>query len=65
MLVAILETLGPDPLPGNLRATVEQIRNFDLGINVPVSFTSERHQGLNKVFLTTVEKGRFLPISGW
>lgn len=63
MLVAILEKLGPDLRARNLRATVEAIQNFDLGINVPVNFGPDRHQGLDAVFLTTVEQGRFVPVS--
>ncbi len=62
MLVAILEKLGPDLRPNNIKATVEAIKDFDLGINVPVSFGPERHQGLDAVFLTTVEQGRVVPI---
>src|SRR5438034_7530919 len=31
-----------------------------LGIDVPVSFGPERHQGLNRVYFTRVEDGRFV-----
>jgi branched-chain amino acid transport system substrate-binding protein len=62
LLVAILEKLAPDFRPTNVQATVEAIENFDLGINVPVNFGPDRHQGLNAVFLTTVEQGRFVPV---
>jgi branched-chain amino acid transport system substrate-binding protein len=62
LLVAILDRLGPDLRPRNMRSTVEAIKDFDLGINVPVNFDADRHQGLDAVFLTTVEQGRFVPI---
>lgn len=62
MLVALLEKLGPNLRPQSIRPTVEAIKNFDLGINVPVNFGPDRHQGLDAVFLTTVEQGRFVPI---
>ncbi len=62
MLVAILEKLGPNFQARNIKATVEAIKDFDLGINVPVNFDPNRHQGLDAVFLTTVEQGRFVPI---
>lgn len=65
MLVAILEKLGPSLHPRNIKAAVESIRNYDLGINVPVNFGPDRHQGLDAVFLTTVEQGRFVPIRDW
>lgn len=62
MLVTILEKLGPDFRPTNIKPTVESIRDFDLGIDVPVNFGPDRHQGLDAVFLTTAEQGRFVPI---
>src|SRR5208283_1340740 len=62
MLVAIIEKLGPDLRPTNIKTTVEAIKDFDLGIDVPVSFSPDRHQGLDAVFLTTVEQGRFVPV---
>lgn len=62
LLVEILKRLGPDLNPKNIRSVVETIKEYDLGIGVPVSFGSNRHQGLNKVFLNTVEEGRFVPI---
>jgi ABC-type branched-subunit amino acid transport system substrate-binding protein len=65
MLVAILEKLGPNLHPRNVKAAVESIKDYDLGINVPVNFGPDRHQGLDAVFLTTVEQGRFVPIPDW
>jgi branched-chain amino acid transport system substrate-binding protein len=65
MLVAILEKLGPNFQPRNIKAAVESIKNYDLGIDAPVSFGPDRHQGLDAVFLTTVEQGRFVPIPDW
>ncbi|MBI4961734.1 MAG: ABC transporter substrate-binding protein [Desulfomonile tiedjei] len=62
LMVEILRRLGPNPPPRSAKAVVEGIKNFDLGINVPVNFGPERHQGLDAVFLTTVEEGRFVTI---
>ncbi|MCL1475456.1 ABC transporter substrate-binding protein [Argonema antarcticum] len=45
--------------------TVESIHNLDLGINTPVSFGAEKHQGLERVYYTTIEKGRFVPLTDW
>jgi hypothetical protein len=41
---------------------VEKLDHFDLGIDVPVSFGPGQHQGLNRVYFTRVEGGRFVPI---
>jgi ABC-type branched-subunit amino acid transport system substrate-binding protein len=63
LLVEILKRLGPDLHPKIIKSVVESIKEYDLGIGVPISFGPNRHQGLDKVFLTTVEEGRFVPIA--
>jgi len=65
LMAEILRRLGPNPPPRSVKAVVEGIKDYDLGINVPVNFGPERHQGLDAVFLTTVEQGRFVTISDW
>lgn len=65
LLVEILQRLGPNPQSRNIKTIVEGIKDYDLGINVPVNFGPDRHQGLDVVFLTTVEDGRFVPIKDW
>ncbi|MEW6138315.1 MAG: ABC transporter substrate-binding protein [Thermodesulfobacteriota bacterium] len=63
LLVEILKRLGPDFHRNRVKAAVETIKDYDLGIGVPVSFGPGRHQGMSEVFLTTVEEGRFVPLS--
>jgi hypothetical protein len=43
------------------------IDNLDLGIgdDDTVSFASGRTQGLNQVYYTRVEEGRFVPVDTW
>jgi ABC-type branched-subunit amino acid transport system substrate-binding protein len=65
LLVEILRRIGPSPQRTNVKSVVEGIKDFDLGINVPVSFGPDKHQGLQVVFLTTVENGRFVTITDW
>jgi branched-chain amino acid transport system substrate-binding protein len=65
LLVEILRRLGPNPQRTSIKSVVESIRDFDIGINVPVTFGPTRHQGLDAVFLTTVENGRFVSITDW
>lgn len=38
------------------------MRDVDLGIDVPVSFYSTKHQGLDNVYFTTVQDGKFVPV---
>lgn len=62
LMVEILRRLGPNPPPRSVKAVVEGIKDYDLGINVAVNFGPDRHQGLDAVFLTTFEQGRFVTI---
>lgn len=50
--------------PGqNLSDVVESIRDYDAGIDATVTFGPDRHQGLNRVYLTTVRDGKFVPVA--
>lgn len=62
LMVEILKRMGSVPDPFQLRDTVEKIQNFDLGIASPVTFAPGRNQGLNTVYYTRVENGRFVPL---
>jgi len=37
----------------------------DLGIGATLTFTPERHQGLDNVYFTRVEGERWVPVSDW
>jgi ABC-type branched-subunit amino acid transport system substrate-binding protein len=60
LLVGILRKMGKDIDRDRIRKVVESIDRFDLGIDVPVSFGPRKHQGLDKVYFTTVSKDRFV-----
>lgn len=65
LLVGILRKMGNNPERSDIRATVEAIRNLDIGIDSLVSFGPEKHQGLDKVYYTTVRNGQSVPIRDW
>jgi ABC-type branched-subunit amino acid transport system substrate-binding protein len=65
LLVAVLQKLGPELQRSRLKPTVEAIDRLDLGIDVPASFGPHRHQGLDAVYFTVVEDGRFVRLSDW
>jgi branched-chain amino acid transport system substrate-binding protein len=65
LLVEILKRMGNDLDQKKIKHYVEGIRDLNLGIDAKVSFGPNRHQGLNKVYYTTWEKGRFVPITNW
>jgi branched-chain amino acid transport system substrate-binding protein len=65
LLVEILSRMGTVADKAALPATVEKMRDYDLGIAAPVSFGPNKHQGLDTVYYTTVQGDRFVPISDW
>ena len=65
LLVEILKRMGSSFEKQNIKKIVEGIKDLDIGIDKRVSFGPDRHQGLNKVYYTTYEKERFVPIKDW
>jgi branched-chain amino acid transport system substrate-binding protein len=65
VIVEALQRTGPQPTRMAFRQALEAIRNLDLGIGAPLSFGPERHQGLDSVYFTRVEGGRWVPIADW
>jgi ABC-type branched-subunit amino acid transport system substrate-binding protein len=43
-----------------LLAALETLQNYDVGIGVTVSFNAANHQGLDKVYLTSIDSGKFV-----
>jgi ABC-type branched-subunit amino acid transport system substrate-binding protein len=64
-LVAILKRMAGDYDRANIKAVVETVRGLDLGIKAPITFGAGRHQGLDRVYYTTVRDGRFVPLTDW
>ncbi|MBG0778192.1 MAG: ABC transporter substrate-binding protein [Desulfovibrionaceae bacterium] len=67
-LVAALRHFGQDPTIWDLREVFESVDQLDIGIDTPVHFTIRDHQGLDRVYYTTVHDGKFVPIkdfAGW
>ena len=65
VIVEALHRAGPNLTRTSLRQALESIRNLDLGIGAPLSFTPERHQGLEGVYFTRVDGGRWVSIADW
>ncbi len=65
MMVKILEVLGENPDRANLESAVFSIQDYDLGIGELVSFGPDRRQGLQSVYYTIVDAGRFVPLDDW
>jgi branched-chain amino acid transport system substrate-binding protein len=44
---------------------IESIQNYDLGIANTLSFSPTDHQGLERVYFTRIENGKFVMITDW
>ena len=65
-LVEILRKGGDTIDTAHLQAAVEAVSDYDIGIDVPVSFGPRKHQGLDVVYYyTTAREGRPIPIRDW
>ncbi len=56
------------PAPGGrreLKRAAESLRDHDLGLDAPLDFSPGDHQGLGKVYFTTVREGSLLPLRDW
>ena len=65
LMTEILRRLGDNPSRAGLEDAVFSVRNFDLGIGEKVSFGPDRRQGLQTVYYTVVQDGRFVTLNDW
>src|SRR5437899_10705669 len=65
VIVEALRRAGSNPSRPSLRAALESLKNLDLGIGAPLTFGPERHQGLDSVYFTRVDNGRWVPVNDW
>jgi len=65
VIVEGLRRAGPRLTRHGFRQGLESLRDFDLGIGAPLSFGANRHQGLDSVYFTHIENGRWVPITDW
>jgi ABC-type branched-subunit amino acid transport system substrate-binding protein len=65
LLVQILSNMGSAPAKDRIKETVENVRNLDLGVGSLISFGSDKHQGSDQVYYTTLKDNKFVPIASW
>ena len=65
LLAEILRRLDGEVDRGKLEGAVFSVKDFDLGVGEQVSFGPDRRQGLQTVYYTVVEEGRFVPLEDW
>ncbi|WP_029895769.1 ABC transporter substrate-binding protein [Desulfohalovibrio reitneri] len=62
---ALVRRNGRVPDRKDMRCAAEGLRQFDLGVGAPVSFGPDDHQGLKRIYFTTVKDGVFVPVRDW
>ena len=65
VIVEALRRAGANGGRQSFRQALESLRGLDLGIGAPLTFTAERHQGLDSVYFTRVEGERWVPVADW
>ena len=65
LMTEILRRLGGELDRDGLEEAVFSVRDYDLGIGERVSFSPDRRQGLQTVYYTVVEEGRFVTLDDW
>lgn len=65
VLVEGLRRAGRDLDREKLIEAIESIRQFSLGIANSLSFSPQNHQGLENVYFTRIENGRFTLLTNW
>ena len=65
LLAEILRRLEGEVDRARLEEAVFSVRDFDLGVGEAVSFGPDRRQGLQTVYYTVVEDGRFVTLQDW
>jgi branched-chain amino acid transport system substrate-binding protein len=63
VLIAALQRSGPQLDTEKLVSTLENLRDLDIGLGTPVTFSRSDHQGVHKVWGTQLdETGHYQPI---
>lgn len=61
ILVELLSRLGEQPRRENIDDVLDAMNNLNLGINTTVSYAENKHQGLDTVYYTVLQDGKFIP----
>ena len=65
LIAEIIRRMGDDPRRSRIEDAVFQVRDYDLGVGERVRFGPGRRQGLQRVYYTFPEDGRFVPLDDW
>ncbi len=62
VLVSALRSMGDSANPLVFRRAMASMSSFDAGIDTSIEFGPDDHQGMDKVYFTTVDRGEWIPL---
>ena len=65
LITEIVRRMGDDPRRSGIEEAVFNVRSYDLGVGEQVRFGPDLRQGLQRVYYTVPEGGRFVPLDDW
>jgi branched-chain amino acid transport system substrate-binding protein len=65
LFAEILKRINGPVHRSTLKQAAETIGQVDLGIDAPVQFSANNHQGLHTIYYTTLVNGKFVPLDNW
>jgi len=65
VLVEVLQRTGPNLSWENVIKAAETMRNWEIGIGPPITYTPEDHSGTRGVMILKVINGKFVPQTDW
>ena len=65
LMAEVLRRLDEPPTRAGLERAVFAVQGFDLGVGELISFGPARRQGMQRVYYTVVEGGRFVTLEDW
>ncbi len=60
VLVKVLNEAGKEPSRDTFVKTIESLRNYSIGMGIPVNYGQNDHQAFDKVYFSRLNNGRFL-----
>jgi len=60
-----MKKAGPDPTREKLTEALESLKNYDIGVMPPLSFSPTQHMGLANARVTKVKGGKFQSFTDW
>ncbi|GFM37516.1 ABC transporter substrate-binding protein [Desulfovibrio psychrotolerans] len=65
LIVEMLRRMGANPDKSKIPRVLESMADLDVGLDMPVSFGPDRHQGLDRVYFMMLSGGRHVPVADW